>query len=572
MGSPLDTLKELWQRLTINQRAVLIIGAGLIIAISAAAVTYTTRPVMATLYSGLESKDAAAVADQLRDEKIPFDVSSDGTIKVPQEHVNSLRLTFAEKGIPHSGELGYEIFDKPQLGLTDQLQKLNQKRAIEGELSRTMSSIEGVEGARVHLVLPEQRLFKENQKPATASVVLTLKPGFILSKKQVAALTSLTAYAVEGLEPEHVTILDSEGNPLTNGPRDELAGLSSTQLEMQTMIEQELERKAQALLSDVVGEGRSRVEVTVKLNWNRIERTSEDYNPERIATLSEESQSSDDPAAGTSEKIVTNYQVPRTVEKVVPEVGNVEKLWASVLIDGTYTTSTDSAGNATQVYVERTPQEIEKFRTLVSSALGIDANRSDELSVMSFQFNQVPALLGNEVSTPTDWLALLKQFADKIILVIVLVLAFFAIRGAMNRMSSRMPALPQGVQLATIGQATTPEALGAGGPQAAQLGGAANSGQLPQGRPDIAAQAAAGGGSISPMGNAAAVMGGGKEGAKVIFKSANDQPQFIEIDDASPTVEALRAQEVLNRTIQFIITKPDNATQILRSWVADGAN
>ncbi len=139
-------------------------------------------------------------------------------------------------------------------------------------------------------------------------------------------------------------------------------------------------------------------------------------------------------------------------------------------------------------------------------------------------------------------------------------------------MSSRMPSLPQGMQLAAIGPAVTTEALASGGSSAPQLSGAANTGQLPQGRQDTAAQSAAAGGSISPMGNAAAVMGGGKEGAKVIFKSANDQPQFIEIDDASPTVEALRAQEVLNRTIQFIITKPDNATQILRSWVADGAN
>lgn len=163
MGNPLDTLKELWQRLTVNQRALMIIGGGLVIAISAAAISYSTRPVLATLYNGLESKDAAAVADQLRDEKIEFEVTSDGTIKVPQQYVNSLRLTFAEKGIPHSGELGYEIFDKPQLGLTDQLQKLNQRRAIEGELARTMTSIEGVEGARVHLVIPEQRLFKEDK-------------------------------------------------------------------------------------------------------------------------------------------------------------------------------------------------------------------------------------------------------------------------------------------------------------------------------------------------------------------------------------------------------------------------
>lgn len=567
MGNPLDTLRELWQRLTINQRAMLIIGVGLIVAISAAAITYTTRPVMATLYSGLESKDAAAVADQLRDEKIPFDVTSDGTIKVPQQHVNTLRLTFAEKGIPHSGELGYEIFDKPQLGLTDQLQKLNQRRAVEGELARTMSSIEGVENARVHLVVPEQRLFKEDQKPATASVVLTLKPGFSMSKKQVAALTTLTAYAVEGLDPEHVTIMDSEGNPLTNGPRDDLAGLSSTQLEMQTMVEQELERKAQSLLSDVVGPGRSRVEVTVKLNWNRIERTSEDYNPDRVATLSEETQTSDDPNTGASEKSVTNYQVPRTVEKVVPEVGNVEKIWASVLIDGNYTSNVDSAGNAVLQYVERTPQELEKFRQMVSSALGIDANRSDELTVMSFQFNETTALLTPAVQTPTNWLSLLMQYADKIILVLVLVLAFFAIRSVMNRMSERLPSLPHGAAVMQLGPGGQPVMMAAAGHGGQLAASAPAAGQLPHATYDNSAS----GGSVSPMGTAAAVMNA-PAGPKVVFKSQTEGPQLIEIDDGGPSVEAIRAQEMLNRTVQFVMNKPENAAQILRSWVADGAN
>ncbi|MBK6909461.1 MAG: flagellar M-ring protein FliF [bacterium] len=566
MGNPLDTLRELWQRLTVNQRGTLVIGIGLIVAIAAAAVSYTTRPVMATLYSGLEAKDAAAVADQLRDQKIQFDVSSDGTIKVPQEHVNSLRLTFAEKGIPHSGELGYELFDKPMLGLTDQLQKLNQRRAIEGELARTMGAIEGVENARVHLVIPEQRLFREDQKPATASIVLTLKSGYSMNKKQVAALTSLTAYAVEGLDPQHVTIMDSEGNPLTNGPRDELAGLSSTQLETQALVEQELERKAQALLEDVVGTGRSRVEVTVKLNWNRVERTLEDFDPDRIATLSEESQSSDDPATGTTEKIVTNYQVPRTVEKIVPAVGTIEKIWASVLIDGSYSSATGADGAPTQQYVERTPQELEKFRSMVSSALGIDADRSDELTVMSFQFSQDNGPAADEVAQPTGWLSLLLQFADKIILVIVLVLAFFAVRGALSKMSQRLPALPGAPAVTMIGSGEHAQLAGATAGHAHSGGAASQLQQSP-----VAGMAALSGGAMSPMGQATTVMS--SDGSpKVVFKSATSGTQLIELDDGGPSVEALKAQEMLNRTVAFVTAKPDNAAQILRSWVMDGTN
>lgn len=566
MGNPLDTLRELWQRLTVNQRSLLVIGAGLVIAITAAAVSYTTRPVFVTLYAGLDAKDAAAVTDGLRDQKIKFDVSSDGTIKVPQEQVNELRLTFAEKGIPRTGELGYELFDKPMLGMTDFLQKMNYHRAVEGELARTMTSIEGVENARVHLVVPEKRLFKEDQKPATASVVLTLKPGYSLSKKQVAALTSLTAYAVEGLEPEHVTIVDAEGNPLTNTTRDELAGLSSTQLEMQQSIEQALERKAQSLLENVVGPGRSRVEVTAKLNWNRIERTSEDYDSDRAATLSEESQTTEDGASGTSEKLVTNYQVPRTVEKFVPEVGNIERIWASVLIDGSYATSTDAEGKTIQTYIERTPQELEKFRALVANALGIDNTRKDELTVISFQFSDNVAQPNSNTNLPTGWQALLLQFADKIVLVVVLILAFFAIRSVLSKVSERLPALPAGATMQSLPQGESGYALTGVG--------AAKQEQIPQAVPlkqqaqSNSVHGSTSGGSASPMGHSGVVLG--NDGPKVIFKSGSDGPKLIELDDDGPSVEALKAQEMLNRTIQFVVNKPDNAAQILRAWVADG--
>lgn len=566
MGNPLDTLRELWQRLTVNQRSLLVIGAGLVIAITAAAVSYTTRPVFVTLYAGLDAKDAAAVTDGLRDQKIKFDVSSDGTIKVPQEQVNELRLMFAEKGIPRTGELGYELFDKPMLGMTDFLQKMNYHRAVEGELARTMTSIEGVENARVHLVVPEKRLFKEDQKPATASVVLTLKPGYSLSKKQVAALTSLTAYAVEGLEPEYVTIVDAEGNPLTNTTRDELAGLSSTQLEMQQSIEQALERKAQSLLENVVGPGRSRVEVTAKLNWNRIERTSEDYDSDRAATLSEESQTTEDGASGTSEKLVTNYQVPRTVEKFVPEVGNIERIWASVLIDGSYATSTDAEGKTIQTYIERTPQELEKFRALVANALGIDNTRRDELTVISFQFSDNVAQPNSKTNLPTGWQALLLQFADKIVLVVVLILAFFAIRSVLSKVSERLPALPADANMQSLPQGESGYALTGVG--------AAKQEQIPQAVPlkqqaqSNSVHGSTSGGSASPMGHSGVVLG--NDGPKVIFKSGSDGPKLIELDDDGPSVEALKAQEMLNRTIQFVVNKPDNAAQILRAWVADG--
>ncbi len=352
MANLLRPLLDLWQRLTLGQRAGLVLVLGLVIAIAAGTVNYTTRPVYTTLYSGLNGKDAAQILDKLRERKIPFEVGADGgAIKVPQEQVAELRLDFAGAGLPRSGEIGYELFDKPMLGMTDFVQQMNYHRALEGELARSISELDAVESARVHLVVPGARLFREDQKPATASIVLQLKPGAVLTAQQVQGITYMTAYSVEGLAVENITMVDSRGTMLTGrAARNDMAGLSSTQLEVQRSVETDLEQKALGLLENTLGAGRAQVKVTAKLNWNRIERTVEDYSADRAATLSEERQESsggEDLAGGNSERTVTNYQVPHTIEKQQPEVGNIERISASVLIDGNYKTGKGSGRRRT---------------------------------------------------------------------------------------------------------------------------------------------------------------------------------------------------------------------------------
>jgi flagellar M-ring protein FliF len=558
MGTLFQPITDLWQRLTLGQRAGLILAIGIAAAVVAGTVSYTTRPVMSVLYTGLEQKDAAKIVDGLRDQDIPFEVSSDGsTVKVPQESVNNLRLSFAEQGMPHSGEIGYELFDKPMLGMTDFVQKMNFHRALEGEISRTLMELEAVEGARVHLVLPTQRLFREDNKPATASVVLQLRAGSSLTDRQVQAIANMTAFSVEGLETQNISILDSRGNLLTSNARDDMAGLSSTQLEVQSSIEANLERKALALLEDVLGPNKARVQVTARLNWDHSERTVESYDPEQTATLSEESQTSEGGEGGATEKIVTNYNVPRTVEKFVPEVGNIERIWASVLVDGDYETQKAEDGTVTKTYKERSAAELAKFQTLVAGAIGIDATRSDELTVLSFQFSDPetanPTPIGNGLMT------MLPKVLEKLVLGIIIILIFLLAKSLLGKLSDRVPALP--------GAAVAQASLGAGGTynlpsgSRAQLQAGSAAAGLPEGEHHANV--------IGVPGGQVTVEEQGQGGPKVVFRRKD---QTIVMDEEGPSVETLKHQELVRRTTKYIEENPENAAQIMRSWILDEAS
>jgi flagellar M-ring protein FliF len=545
---------DLWQRLTLGQRAGLVLAVGAVIAIAAGAITYTTRPVYSTLYTGLNSKDAGQIVDKLHEKKTPYEIGSDGsTIKVPQNMVSELRLEFAGQGLPRSGEIGYELFDKPMLGMTDFVQQMNYHRALEGELARTIMELDAVETARVHVVVPSSRLFKEDQKPATASIVLQLKPGAALTPQQAQSIAYMTAYSVEGLDAANITIVDTRGTLLSGKTaHNDMAGLSSTQLDVQHNVESELEEKAVALLENTLGAGRAQVKVTAKLNWNRVERTVEDYNPDRTATLSEERQESSGQAESgsgnqTSERSVTNYQVPHTVEKVVPEVGNIEKLSASVLVDGNYKVTKDAKGVEQRTFVDRTPQELEKFRSLVSSAIGLDKKRGDELTVISFPFAQEESLPQKQ-ATPI-W----PKLIEKILLGIALIGLFLLLRALITRMGRSVPALPAGMSQSALEQGQGQYMLPDGSRAA-----------LPASPGAVAAEASRNAEQVrGAMANAAKAEDGG---TKVVFRQAN---QTVFVDDAQPTVEALKYQELLKRTTEYIIQKPDNATQILRSWMID---
>jgi flagellar biosynthesis/type III secretory pathway M-ring protein FliF/YscJ len=274
----------------------------------------------------------------------------------------------------------------------------------------------------------------------------------------------------------------------------------------------------------------------------------EDYDADRAATLSEERQeSSGDNATGkansTSERSVTNYQVPKTVEKYVPEVGNIERISASVLVDGDYKTTKNADGTETRTYVERTPQELDKVRTLVAAAIGLDRQRNDELTVVSFPFAQDETMMVQEKPAGLPW----TQILEKVLLGLVLVGLFLLLRTFITRLTKSVPALPQMEAAPSLSPGAQRLALSEGAHVT-----------VPTTAGALADEA------HSAVKAARAALSG--EGPRVILKQT---PQTIVVEDAPPSVEALKHQEVLKRATEYIVDKSDNATQILRSWLLD---
>ncbi|HAR43347.1 MAG TPA: flagellar M-ring protein FliF, partial [Bdellovibrionales bacterium] len=245
------------------------------------------------LMSNLNPEDSTSIIRVLRDKRIPFKVDTTGkNISIPSESVYELRLELASMGYPQSSVVGYEVFDKQTLGTTSFVQKVNQKRAQEGELMRTINTIKGVRHSRVHLALPQKSTFVEDHKKSTASVVLDLEPGTVLDEKQVYGIGNLVARSIEGgMDPSDVVIVDSNGKVLSKNNSDPLSAATATQLEFQHKIESDLERRVEGMLGRVVGEGRVVAKVTADLDFAQVNETQTIVDGDSSAVLSKETRS-----------------------------------------------------------------------------------------------------------------------------------------------------------------------------------------------------------------------------------------------------------------------------------------
>ena len=368
------------------------------------------------LFANLTSEDAGDIVKKLKEQKVPYEISDDGkAVLVPSDKVYELRLSLASDGLPQGGGVGFEIFDRKNFGMTEFVQKLNYQRALQGELSRTISQIAGVESARVHLALPEKSLFKESEKPATASVVLKMRSNGGLREGQVNGVVHLVASSIEGMDPENVTVLDSRGKVLSkNSSSDPASKLSGGRQETQRLFEQAEEDKLQSLLDKVVGTGKSVARVSASFDFKQVEKYEERYDPETAAVRSEQRseekggvtstasgvpgvQSNLNKAAapagtqqggGSKSDETLNYEVSRSTARTIEPVGALSKVSVAILVDGSYALAPGAKPDAKPKYQPRSPDELQKIEALVKSAVGFNAERGDQVTVANIPFQE----------------------------------------------------------------------------------------------------------------------------------------------------------------------------------------
>jgi len=364
------------------------------------------------LYANLSEADAGSVVNWLKTQKIPYELKNDGkNIWIPADKLYETRLELAAGGLPSGGGIGFEIFDKQSFALTDFVQKVNYTRALQGELSRTISSLAPVEATRVHLAIPEKRLFENQQKPATASVIVTLMPGKTLDKEQVQGIIHLVAGSVTGMNPENVKVIDASGKELSDQEKmDTDESVSLTMLAFQQEMEQRMETRALDLLDKTLGADNSMVKVTATLDFAKVEKTQELFDADDPVVRSEQQQQEVNSSQGSggvpgvesnlqgntagqakstpsSSKTsrTTNYEISKTISKTVNPVGGITKLSVSVLVADKTIPGKDKEPATTQ---PRTEEELKSLENMVSSALGLVKERGDSINIVSMPFTE----------------------------------------------------------------------------------------------------------------------------------------------------------------------------------------
>ncbi len=400
-----------------RKAAVIATGVGIVAALGLLFV-WAGKTTYSPLMTNLNPEDSANIMRVLREKGIPFEVDGSGrNISIPTEVVHETRLALSTMGMPQSSVVGYEVFDKQSLGTTSFVQKLNQKRAREGELMRTINAIRGVKRSRVHLAMPERSTFVEDQKRATASVVLDLEPGILLNEKQIYGISNLISRAVEGLDPDDVVIVDSNGKMLSRNVHDSVAGLTATQLETRQKYEREMESRIEGMLARIVGDGHVVARVSADLDFSQVAETQTLYDQEGAAVRSTEKNSqsmegsrpspgglvgaaSNTPGREPAEASpgirsntnrsneVVNYAVPQTVRTTTRHPGLLKKLSVAVLVDGRQVRQAGEDGTVVTKTEEWPEAKLKEFEAIVASAMAIDRKRGDTLEIRNMEFTR----------------------------------------------------------------------------------------------------------------------------------------------------------------------------------------
>lgn len=423
-------------------------------------VWWASQPVFSSLFGSVGESDAAAIVEHLQAEKIPYKLENGGrSILVPAERVYELRLVLAQAGLPQGGGVGFEIFDEQKLGMTDFLQRLNYTRALQGELSRTISQIAGVQAARVHLAMPERSVFTEDDRRPSASVVLTLAPGRVLGGSTVAGIVHLIASSVEGMSPDDIAVVDNGGRVLA-GDKDGFddTSLGSNVLDYQRTLERNLEERIESMLGRVVGADKVSARVSAVLNMTRVDTTEQRVDPDQTAVVNErlsreettgqravggtpgvtdnltnETEAVTEAPRTTRRDETVNYEVSKITSRTIGATGQIDRLSVAVLVDGTFA---EAAGERS--FVPRPQEELDGYTELVKSAIGYDESRGDRVEMASVPF-QVP-VVGERgwLDTAGDAADGLAAYVPRLLGIgVVLVMFLSFVRPALRRLATQ---------------------------------------------------------------------------------------------------------------------------------------
>lgn len=426
---------QLFNRLTPGQQVSMVLFVILVTGGIFLASYFVNQENYQVLYSGMNPEDAGAVIAKLKEQKIPYRLEAGGTaVSVPASRLDELRVQLAAGGLPQSGRIGFEIFDRTNFGMSEFAEQVNFRRALEGELARSIASLTEVASARVHLVLPKAALFQPQEERAKAAVVVKLRSGKGLSSESIFGISYLMASAVPGLKPENISIMDVQGNVLSLPSKGSLTpGLSQPEMETQIALEKELNAKILSILEPVVGKGKVGAKTSVELNLDRVEETSETFDPDKAAVarrqVSKESRSEgaglgvggivgiignqpqapQAPAGSAAsngrdrQDENTQFELSRTVRHTVQALGRIKKLSVAVIVDDKLVYKQDAKGKRTSTYVPRQPEELRKIRDLVNAAVGFNQERGDQVTVENLPFQILDFPAADEAPAPVGW-------------------------------------------------------------------------------------------------------------------------------------------------------------------------
>ena len=471
-------LKSLYKGITPAKRFALVALVGGTILGFVFLMNWAGSPDFQVLYSNLGPEDGGAIVSALKEKRIPYKISANGSsILAPSEQIYDLRLELAASGLPRGSGVGFEIFDNAKLGMTEFVQNVNYQRALQGELSRTIDRIDGVQSSRIHIVMPAKSLFIEEDTPATASVILKLRSGRWLSKDQVQAIVHLVSSSISSLSPENITIVDNYGKMLSGTKNKSGTGqVSSDQLGLQEKMERSLENRIQTMLETVLGAGKAIARASCSLDFTREEKTEELYKPDNKAIRSEQlfsersgvkeaapsgvpgvlsntqanesiqatenTEAAADQAPGSAqaqeaEKSASspsfekqdrtvNYEISKVTSRIVEPFARLKSVSVAVMVDGIHKSVVGKDDKTEWKYIPRSDDEMAKLEKIVKHAINFNAKRGDSVEVVNLPFEPPMTIEDEEDETAGGWLSTLKEYAPSMKLVSLSILLLFS--------------------------------------------------------------------------------------------------------------------------------------------------